>query len=259
MSAVSGLHLGSRFNPDGAVTRAGHRAVMLAAHARVRGRDDPPSRAIARAVLTAGAGRHPAAERDWIDRIEERRRRIPAESPSDELRGACPFWSIPRHWGRFLTRLVAELAPSSCVEMGVGFGMSGCYQAAALEVQGRGRLTCLDQEESLAEIARESFAELGLEHRIDLHMGPIGRTLAPVAERVAPIEYAYIDAEHTEEATVHNFEVLLPHLTPGAVVVVDDVMLGDEMTRAWERIAAHPRAAFALSLRRLGLVVVNAA
>jgi predicted O-methyltransferase YrrM len=251
--------LGSRIDPDGTVTRAGHQAVMLAAHARVRGRDDPPSRAIARALLTAGAGRPPAAEREWIERIEDRRRRIPADAPGDELRGACPFWSIPRHWGRFLSRLVAELAPSSCVEMGVGFGMSGCYQAAALEVQGRGRLTCLDQEESLVEIARESFAELGLDHRIDLHMGPIGQTLAPAAERVAPIEYAYIDAEHTEAATVQNFEVILPHLTPGAVVVVDDIMLGDEMTRAWDRISGHRRASFALSLRRLGLVVVNAA
>jgi predicted O-methyltransferase YrrM len=249
--------LGSRIDPDGAVTRAGHRAVMLAAHVRARGRDDPPSRAIARATLTAATGRHPAAEREWIDRIEDRRRRIPADAPGDELRGACPFWSIPRHWGRFLTRLVVELAPENAVEMGVGFGMSGCYQAAALEVQGRGRLTCLDQEESLAEIARESFAELGLDHRIELHMGPIGQTLGPVAERVAPIDYAYIDAEHTEAATVHNFEVILPHLTPGAVVVVDDVMLGDEMTRAWDRIAGHRRVAFALSLRRLGLVVVN--
>jgi predicted O-methyltransferase YrrM len=250
--------LGSRIDPDGAVTRAGHRAVMLAAYTRVRGRDDPPSRTIARAILTAGVGRHPAAEREWIERIEERRRRIPADARGDELRGACPYWSIPRHWGRFLTRLVAELAPESAVEMGVGFGMSGCYQAAALEVRGRGRLTCLDQEESLAEIARESFAELGLGDRIDLHMGPIGQTLAPVAERVAPIDYAYIDAEHTEEATVQNFEVILPHLTPGAVVVVDDVMLDEEMTRAWEAIAAHRRVSFALSLRRLGLVVVNA-
>jgi predicted O-methyltransferase YrrM len=250
--------LGSRVDPDGAIARAGHRALMLAAYARLRGRGDPSSRAIARAILTAGAGRHPAAERAWIERIEDRRRRIPADAPGDELRGACPFWSIPRHWGRFLTRLVAELAPESAVEMGVGFGMSGCYQAAALELQGRGRLTCLDREEPLAEIACESFAELGLDSRIELHMGPIGETLAPIAERIAPIDYAYIDAEHTEAATVHNFEVLLPHLSSGAVVVVDDVMLGDEMARAWERIAAHRRAAFALSLRRMGLVVVNA-
>lgn len=253
--SVAGI--GSSIDPDGAITRAGHRGVMLAAAARLRPRDET-TRAIARALATAGAGRHPAAERAWIERIEARRRRIPADAePGDELRRACPFWSIPRHWGRFLTRLVAELEPASCIEMGVGFGMSGCYQAAALELARRGRLACLDQEESLAEIARESFAELGLEHRVELTMGPIGETLEPVARASAPIDYAYIDAEHTEEATVHNFEVALPHLAPGAVVVVDDIMLEGDMRRAWARIAAHERVGLALGLRRLGVVVVR--
>ena len=154
-------------------------------------------------------------------------------------------------------RLVRELEPETCIEMGVGFGMSGCYQAAALELNGRGRLTCLDQEESLAEIARESFAELGLAPRIDLHMGAIGQTLEPVADALAPIDYAYIDAEHTEEATVHNFEVVLPHLAPGAVVVVDDIMLEGDMQRAWARIRANDRVEFALGLRRLGVVVIG--
>jgi hypothetical protein len=96
---VSVASIGSRIDPDGAVTRAGHRAVMLAAAARVRGRDDPASRALYRALVTAGAGRYPAGERAWIERIEERRLRIPADAdPGDELRAACPFWSIPRHW-----------------------------------------------------------------------------------------------------------------------------------------------------------------
>lgn len=252
------MSIGSRIDPDGTLTRAGHRSLMLGSWAKVRGRDDAPSRAIARALATAGAGRYPPGDRAWIDRIEARRRRIPADAdPGDELRGACPFWSIPRHWGRFLMRLVRELEPETCIEMGVGFGMSGCYQAAALELNGRGRLTCLDQEESLAEIARESFAELNLAPRIDLHMGAIGQTLEPVADSLAPIDYAYIDAEHTEEATVHNFEVVLPRLAPGAVVVVDDIMLEGDMQRAWARIRANDRVEFALGLRRLGVVVIG--
>jgi hypothetical protein len=64
--------------------------------------------------------------------------------------------------------------------------------------------------------------------------------------------------EHTEEATVQNFEVILPHLAPAAVVVVDDIMLEGDMQRAWARISAHPRVSYALGLRRLGLVVVGA-
>jgi predicted kinase len=49
-----------------------------------------------------------------------------------------------------------------------------------------------------------------------------------------------IDAEYTEEATVENFDRLRPRLVEGAVVVVDDIFLSDEMRRAGETIQARP-------------------
>ena len=41
-------------------------------------------------------------------------------------------------------RLVRELRPHSCLELGTGVGVSAGYQAAAMELNGVGRLLTLD-------------------------------------------------------------------------------------------------------------------
>jgi predicted O-methyltransferase YrrM len=213
--------------------------------------------AVARALRRVALGRIDAAERAWIERIDAQRLRA-AEGPPDSLRAAVPHWSIPRVWGLLLFCLVRELRPATAMELGIGFGFSGCYQAAALELNGGGRLVALDQEPELVEIARENVAALDLADRVEIRMGPIGETLPGAAAAAAPIDFAYIDAEHTESATVWNFEELLPHLAPGAVVVVDDIRMDAGMRRAWMRVRHDRRIGAELSLRRLGIAVLSA-
>lgn len=251
------VRLAGYVSPDSALANAAHRATMAAAFPRLAGNSGRAPRAIARALRTTALAPMPADERRWVTRIEASRRHVPAKA--GELGEACPWWSTPRLWGRFLMRLVRELEPRSCLELGVGFGISGAYQAAALKLNGSGRLVTLDQEESLARIAEDGFRELRLASTVELCIGPIGRTLPQVLPRLAPLDYAYIDAEHTYEATVANYEALLPHITDCAVVVVDDIKLDQGMSRAWDAIRSHERVSLQLGLRRLGVVVVSGA
>jgi hypothetical protein len=56
---------------------------------------------------------------------------------------------------------------------------------------------------------------------------------------------------------VENFDRLRPYLAGGAVVVVDDILMSDEMRRAWETIQGRHALDLALTLRRVGIVVVS--
>jgi predicted O-methyltransferase YrrM len=267
--------ISARLPPDAGLINVAHRGLLAASAPRLRDREDRASRAIAAAARTTALGRFTPAERAWIERSEARRERMAAEytlpradavdgepspTPAKPIpkRWTPPFqWSMPRIWARFLMRLVGELAPRSCIELGTGFGISAMYQAAALEVLGSGNLDTLDRDPSLIPIARRGFAEVGLEHRITLTQGPIGETLDAAAGRIAPIDYALIDAEHTEKATVENFDRLRPHLAEGAVVVVDDIFMSDEMRRAWQAIQARPGLDLVHTLRRVGIVAAR--
>jgi predicted O-methyltransferase YrrM len=276
------VKLNAHIPPDSTAATAAHRAVLAIGARRVAGRGDPRSGALARALRDSALGRRPPEEREWIARVEAHRAEIPFAMaatgapiglvPSDEQSGpvpvpddatrlghaweACRWAAIPPVWGRFLTRLVRELNPVSCLELGTGTGLSASYQAAALELNGRGTLMSLDFQE-VAAIAERGLGALGLDHRIELRVGPIDETLPGLLERIAPIDYAFLDAEHSEEATTRHFEAVLPHLADGAVVVLDDVTATPEMRRAWRAVINRDRVSLALGLRRLGVVAIS--
>ena len=251
--------IAARIPPDAAATNLAHRALLGARAPRLAGRADHASRALARAMRATALGRGNPAELAWLARIDQRRRELFEGSAHADAGLWAPeaAWSIPRIWGGFLLRLVVALGPRSSLELGAGFGLSGCYQAAGLAINGAGRLRTLDQEPSLIPRARESYAALGLDHLIELTAGPIGETLAPVAAAVAPIDFALIDAEHTEDATVFNFDGVRPDLAPGAVVLIDDIRSTAEMRRALGDDPLAPGNALTLDLRRIGVVSVE--
>jgi predicted O-methyltransferase YrrM len=238
-----------------------------------------PSRRLASALASTAFGRIPADEREWIGRIEERRRELFSRQtctdagfalepdglpewarPFDQsipVFATTAFLSIPAIWGRFLMRVVRELQPRSCLELGTGVGISTAYQAAALELNGAGRLVTLDAAESWATVAREGFHHLGLEARIELRLGWIQSSVTEVLERRAPIDYAFVDAEHQEDPTRGYFETLLPYLSERAVVVFDDIGLSRLMRRGWRGIRRHDRVGTAVGLGRMGAAVVS--
>jgi predicted O-methyltransferase YrrM len=163
-------------------------------------------------------------------------------------------FSIPARWGMFLMKLIRELCPRTCLELGTALGISTAYQAAALELNGRGTLTTLEGAHAWAAVATQGLDALGLDGRTEVTVGPIDQTLEAVVERIAPIDYAYLDADHSERATVGHFEVVLPHLAPGAVVVLDDISFTAEMWQAWNTIAGNDRVAVRLAIDRMGVV-----
>lgn len=257
--------------PGSALGNAGYRALLAAASLRLHGRD-PGSRAVRAALRRTAAGRADDAERAWLTRIDSHRRalaegaiaahaeehpgELTPEARADEAAAACLWMSLPPLLGLLLLRLVRELAPASCLELGTGFGVSTSYQAAALELNGGGSLLSLDVE-GMAAIAGPGLASLGLGDRVQLRPGNIEETLAGAVSERAPIDFALLDADHTERATVEAFERIVPGLAPIAVLVLDDINWTAGMRNAWRAVQAHPRVRSSVALRRLGIVVTR--
>ena len=168
---------------------------------------------------------------------------------------ASAMLSLPPAWCALLMRLVRELEPRSCLELGTGAGISTAYQAAALALNGSGTLQTLEGSPDWARRAGANLSALGLDD-VGIVVGTITETLPAAVERGRPIDFAYIDAEHETEPAVAQFERILPGLSPGAVLVFDDVDWS-QMRAAYERIRRHPRVAAAVGVGRLGLAVVD--
>lgn len=245
---------------------------------RLRGHGDSTAAAVATALETVVADPNGAAL-PWSERIEAVRRDLASsrEPLTVEYNGVTPGKagddtgggrtisgevkdaaraSLPFMWAVLLFQLVRRQRPERCLELGTCLGVSAAYQAAALEDNGGGRLVTIEGAPTLVEIARRALDDLGL-LRAEVVTGRFQDVLEPVLEEHGPIDFAFVDGHHDEHATVSYFETIAPRLSPGALLVFDDIAWSPGMTSAWRRIAADERVGVAVDLERIGLCIVG--
>lgn len=235
---------------------------------------EPGSKALRSAILATTANRIPERDRLWCERIEAARSALrgdemPSESNFDAV--TMPSWArpisepihpyaaavtfgTPPAWGRLLMRLVRELRPAKVLELGTGVGISTAYQAAALELNGGGRLASLDAGREFSKTAKALLRGLDLAGRVDLEFGMIEATLPGVLKRLGPVDLAFVDAEHEGPPTLSHLETMLPSLAEKAVIVFDDIHFSASMRAAWHEIRRHPGFSQTLELGRMGVV-----
>jgi predicted O-methyltransferase YrrM len=145
-----------------------------------------------------------------------------------------------------LAHLVASAGPGWVVEIGSAFGVASVAMATALAAIGRGRFDGIELEPWKAELANDAVRAV-LGERARVHAGPVEDVLpALLAEHGRPIDFAFVDALHTYEATWAEHRLLAAAVAPGATVVYDDVPFSDEMRRCWAAIAQAPEVTDAL-------------
>ncbi len=238
---------------------------------RMRQHADPRIRAIAEAVSSASEREVSADESDWIFRIEKIRRHVYASQEVVTLdTPETATQAIEAHLGKtsrvaskgypwclLLFHLVRKLGPISCLELGTCVGISACFQAAALEINGRGRLCTLEGHAALAEVAGRHFAELGLDARSAITVGGFDDTLPGVLRESGPFGLVFVDGNHAEEPTWSYYRQILPYLDAGGVLVFDDIDWSRGMRRVWGRIRRDGDLAATIDLTKIGIAVVG--
>jgi caffeoyl-CoA O-methyltransferase len=121
--------------------------------------------------------------------------------------------------GAFLTMLTRLVAPTLVVEVGTFTGYSSICIARGLPEGGR--VLCCDVSEEFTSLARRTWAEAGLDDRIELRLGPAAETLAALPDDTV-VDMAFIDADKSGYLTY--YEAILERMPSGGLVVVDNVM-----------------------------------
>lgn len=256
------------------LTRERNRVARRRALLRLRDDGDPLARRVADVLAATAGGETTPDERAWIERIERLRADLRASSaPIDtrlsEYTGDEAHEDVirpntladlvrakaqPPLWALLLLRLVREFRPATCLELGTGTGISAAYQAAALRLNGRGRLVTIEAAATRVDLARRNFDGLGLGD-IDVRLGRFQDVLDDVLRELGEIDFALIDGHHAEQATIDYFHDVAAHLAETSVLVFDDIDWSEGMARAWKAIAADERTTLALDLGRVGLWV----
>lgn len=155
-------------------------------------------------------------------------------------------------YGRLLHRLVANIQPQHCVELGTGTGITALYQASALPPNHI--LHTIEGCPALCEIAAYNAERCGLADKIIFHEGNFETVIPDLLQKMQQIDYAYIDGNHTFEATTRYFEWMLPKLHTRSVLVFDDIYWNEEMRNAWTFIKNHASVTVTIDIFAFGLV-----
>lgn len=240
------------------------RARLHLRQASAAGKAQPITAAMGKALLDRPA----PSEQRWIDRIEEQRRALLESTESFQLQAlgakstgtsersigrVTGSASKPPRWAYLLFRVVRELRPVECIELGACVGITAAYQAAALEVNGAGSLLTIEGTPALAEQSRKTLGALGLAARTEVVTGAFVDVLPPVLEqRSGRVDYVFIDGHHDGVATLAYLDQILPHLADQALLAFDDINWSDDMREAWHHIVHDERFAWTVDLQTIG-------
>jgi predicted O-methyltransferase YrrM len=165
--------------------------------------------------------------------------------------------SKPPAWGRFLYRIVRQLRPGRCLELGTSVGMSGSYIAAGLAANAHGHLTTIEGEEPSANVARDVFEQVGVGTRVDVRVGRFTDELPAALVELGGVDLAFIDGHHLYAPTISYFEAIREVTAPGGLLVFDDISYTGDMKRAWSEIRANAGVTGSLTVGTVGFAVVG--
>ena len=249
---------------------------------KLRSINIPAAHKIANAIDDALNDNLHYEEKVWIDRIEELRSVLRANlteitvmdygagSPKDNRKqeemyngvaatmnvsNACKT-SKPRFWALVLFKLIREFKPTTSIELGTCLGISAAYQAAAHKINDKGSITTMEGAASLASLSEKNLRKLGLDNAVVV-CGRFQDNLDRVLNENKPIDYAFIDGHHDEEASLSYFESFVPYLSNKAILVFDDISWSNGMRRAWNRIIENENVKFSVDLKTIGICLLD--
>ena len=164
--------------------------------------------------------------------------------------------SAKKKYAQMLFRLVNWLGHQlregngglTVVELGTSFGVTTAYLAG---VDKNDKVYTYEGCEAVAKIAKENWRILGM-NNIESRIGEIREE--KLYSDIKNVDVAFIDANHTYEATLKYFEVLASKVHEKSVIVIDDIHYTEEMEKAWIEICEDDRVTSTIDLYQMGLV-----
>jgi predicted O-methyltransferase YrrM len=137
--------------------------------------------------------------------------------------------------GRLLHTLVLAARPRGIIEIGTSGGYSTIWLATAARAVGAG-VTTLEIDPVKVRLANANLYAAGVD---DVATVTEGDAFAYLRTRAEPIDFVFLDAE--KEDYLAFFELIVPLLPPGGVLVADNLLSHAEGLAPFrDRALAHP-------------------
>lgn len=151
---------------------------------------------------------------------------------------------------QLIFRIANFVQPDIILELGTSLGLTTSYLSAT---NSKSKCITVDGCISVLKIAEENFLNLN-RYNILPFQGNIEDVLPRICQQFPKFDLVFIDANHTSEALIRYFEMLLSNITDETVIIVDDIHLTSDMEQGWKSIKNHPEVIVSMDLYCIGIV-----
>lgn len=148
----------------------------------------------------------------------------------------------------------SEKRPLNIIELGTSLGITTAYLASA---NTQNRVFTFEGSHEIADIANRNWQKLHI-NNIQTILGNIDDTLPDFLSHSAlakeGIDIAYLDANHTYEATIRYLNILRTCARDKSIFILDDIHHSPEMEKAWTEIQHRSDVTSTMDLYHIGLV-----
>jgi len=155
----------------------------------------------------------------------------------------------PVKYSLLLRNMIEYLNIETIVELGTSLGVNTAYLASA---KTNPLVYSFEGNPSLIAYAGKMHRNIGFKENVYLIEGNITETLKNNIP--SSVDLAYVDANHTFQATLDYFYLIEKRCHQGSVIIFDDIYWSKEMTKAWKQIKSNERVTLSIDLFKFGIV-----
>lgn len=137
--------------------------------------------------------------------------------------------AVSPEMGGFLYHLALMRRPARILELGSSYGVSTLYFASALRQIGKGEIIATELDPLKCQALRENLHAAGVQSWVDLREGDVFEALGQLE---GPFDMIFMDV--WASLYLDLFRKIEPFLTPGSVVITDNMYTAEEEVRAFK-------------------------
>ncbi len=156
-----------------------------------------------------------------------------------------PAWQC-----RILSNIVDKFGHKNIVELGTSLGISALYLGLNKIDK---YIYTLEGSKAIAKVAQDNFDKISFKNN-ELILGNFDNTLPKILEKLDRIDFAFIDGNHTKDATIRYYKLTKPKCHNNSVIVFDDIYWSKAMQEAWIEIITKKEITASLDFYSFGIV-----
>lgn len=168
------------------------------------------------------------------------------KQPLRKISDVTKFSTSTRKYAQLYQFFCSNTPAKTILELGTCVGITSRYLANIAE----GRIFTFEGSEELARVAQpDTYYE-----NLELIIGDLTVTLPSFLDKIEQVDFAFIDATHTYEATLSYFRQIVTKVKPESILIIGDIHWSKDMNHAWETIKSHPSVRLSLDYYECGVL-----